>query len=678
MKIATTSRGILKIPNLAAFFGKDAHIELFNPKREYQLIIGWGNKPSAIKAKQLAEKFNLPFMRLEDGFLRSLAPAKITMMPLAIVCDSIGIYYDAHQPSQLEILIKNNKLNEDEEKRAVRLIEQIKSLQLSKYNHASLDASFKYKDYVLVIDQTYNDLSVAGSLANAETFKKMLRHAIEHNPGQKIIIKVHPEVVAGFKQGYLEELSEQIENCIIYHKLINPWQLLNGATKVYTISSQLGFEALMAGKQVHCFGMPFYAGWGLTHDYQQTDRRGIKKSLSEIFDAVYIKYSHYYDPFTKAKCEIEQVIKILSMWRDINEQNKPLRHAVYFSKWKRKSISSFFNSTDEGGISYYRTFKKAVESAAFEGGDLLAWASKITAADIEYANAKSVKLLRVEDGFLRSVGLGANLIIPQSLVVDDIGIYYDPTTTSSLENLLTSYTFDNELLNRAERLIVLLQTSGITKYNLNTNSNNLSLPNDQKKILVVGQVEDDASIKTGTTEISTNLKLLEQVRLSNPKSYIIYKPHPDVIAGQRKGHISQKLVLKYADLLASEVDINTLLQQIDELHTMTSLSGFEALIRGKQVYCYGMPFYAGWGLTHDLWTSIERRKRKLTLVEVVAATLILYPRYLDSETNLWCMPEVVISNIINHKRRDNNGSFLSKLRKIYGKLRRFINEVTPF
>jgi capsular polysaccharide export protein len=38
-----------------------------------------------------------------------------------------------------------------------------------------------------------------------------------------------------------------------------------------------------------------------------------------------------------------------------------------------------------------------------------------------------------------------------------------------------------------------------------------------------------------------------------------------------------------------------LINQVNEVWTMTSLLGFEALIRGKSVTCLGLPFYCGWG-----------------------------------------------------------------------------------
>ncbi len=44
-----------------------------------------------------------------------------------------------------------------------------------------------------------------------------------------------------------------------------------------------------------------------------------------------------------------------------------------------------------------------------------------------------------------------------------------------------------------------------------------------------------------------------------------------------------------------------------------------------------MPFYAGWGLTNDK-QHCSRRKAQLNLNELVAAAIILYPRYFNWDT----------------------------------------------
>jgi capsular polysaccharide export protein len=52
------------------------------------------------------------------------------------------------------------------------------------------------------------------------------------------------------------------------------------------------------------------------------------------------------------------------------------------------------------------------------------------------------------------------------------------------------------------------------------------------------------------------------------------------------------------------------------------------------------------------------------LPELVAGTLILYPRYVDPVTRLPCGPEVVIDRIADPKTRDS--SRLSRLRELQG------------
>ena len=75
-----------------------------------------------------------------------------------------------------------------------------------------------------------------------------------------------------------------------------------------------------------------------------------------------------------------------------------------------------------------------------------------------------------------------------------------------------------------------------------------------------------------------------------------------------------------------------LLSEVAEVHTMTSLTGFEALLRGLKVTTYGVPFYAGWGLTTDKATIPARRNQCIDLDSLIYATLIAYPRYFDPVT----------------------------------------------
>lgn len=194
---------------------------------------------------------------------------------------------------------------------------------------------------------------------------------------------------------------------------------------------------------------------------------------------------------------------------------------------------------------------------------------------------------------------------------------------------------------RARDLIEAITAQGLSKYN--QPGTLPSLPTG-RRILVPGQVEDDASILLGAGSVRTNRALLEATRKANPDAVILYKPHPDVVAGLRPGAIEAG---DLSDQMLPEADAMALLEQIDEVWTMTSTLGFEALIRGVKVVTYGAPFYAGWGLTRDLGPVPERRGVQVSLEGLVHAVLVDYPRYRDPETGLPCPVEVIVERLAN-------------------------------
>jgi capsular polysaccharide export protein len=259
------------------------------------------------------------------------------------------------------------------------------------------------------------------------------------------------------------------------------------------------------------------------------------------------------------------------------------------------------------------------------------------------AAAAAVPLIRVEDGFIRSVGLGSDFLPAASLVFDRRGIYCDPRQPSDLELLLRESEFPPALRDRAQRLIGGLVARGVTKYNLRWQAPEIGAPPGRRRILVPGQVEDDLSVRLGGGEIRSNIDLLRRVRTANPDAFVLYKPHPDVEAGHRAGAVPEPLARQFADRVVRGVSTAALFDEIDDVHTLTSLAGFEALLRGRRVVVYGTPFYSGWGLTIDL--AAPDRGRRLTLEELVAGTLILYPRYLDPLTRLPCPPEIVVERL---------------------------------
>jgi capsular polysaccharide export protein len=250
----------------------------------------------------------------------------------------------------------------------------------------------------------------------------------------------------------------------------------------------------------------------------------------------------------------------------------------------------------------------------------------------------------MEDGFIRSVGLGSDLTAPGSLVVDARGIYYDPRQPSDLEILLETRGFSPAELARAQRLRERIVESGISKYNSVPDRTFEARARDsQTVVLVPGQVEDDASVILGSPVIRSNWALLEAVRALRPEAHIIYKPHPDVVSGNRRGRLLDGDNPPF-DELVMDVPIGRCLAVADEVHTMTSLVGFEALLRGKRVVTHGQPFYAGYGLTEDR-APPARRKRRLQLDELVAGTMLIYPLYYHFPKLAFCTAEEMLTEM---------------------------------
>ncbi len=432
--------------------------------------------------------------------------------------------------------------------------------------------------------------------------------------------------------------------CRVISAPLNPWTLIDAAESVYTADREFGFLALIGGCRVHAAAPTFYTGWGAACDTTQSCQRAHQRGVEEIFAAACLLASRYADPFSGRPSSFEATLALVDDWRRINGANRSIAVCLGMSFWKRRRVADFLRSTDRAPR-FRRRVNRAIRIARTSGGAAAVWASREPPGLRAEAAAQRVPVLTVEDGFLRSVGLGADFMPAASLVVDGRGIYYDPTQPSDLENLLAETRFDDRLLDRARRLIDLLVARGITKYNVGSGVvADLGTPAGVTRILVPGQVEDDRSVALGGAGITSNLELLTRVRATNPDAFVVYKPHPDVDAGHRVGAIADEIAVRHADRVLRGVSSAALLSAVDEVHTLSSLVGFEGLLRGRGVVVYGQPFYAGWGLTIDR-APLARRTRKLSLEQLVAGALILYPRYLDPVTRLPCGPEVIIDRL---------------------------------
>ncbi|HFZ5121016.1 TPA: capsular polysaccharide biosynthesis protein, partial [Campylobacter jejuni] len=650
---STSKKLITNVKNFYTIFLYKKNLKI----NKDDLFFGWGRKKSGLKAMNLAKKYNTKFILLEDGFIRSLNLGVENSPSFSMVKDDIGIYYDATMPSKLENLLNTYEFKGEEIKQAKKAIELIKKYKISKYNN-NLDIPDDYfqKDEkrVLIIAQTANDASLEFGLAKDFKTVDMIKDAIKENPDSKIYIKIHPDVLSGKKQSDLD-INSLPKECILISENFNPIALLEFFDKVYTKTSGMGFEALIQECECVCYGMPFYAGWGLTKDKLECKRRMQKRSLEEVFYAAYILYSEYFNPYLNQKSNIFDTIQTLAKYKDIEKANSNRLFMLGFTLWKRYFIKPFFKAKNNE-IIFLNSIKSLARYKLKEDDKFFIWGKKYdenTLKNLLLVKAKeqnltsfTPKVSLVEDGFIRSISLGSDLTRPFSLIVDDKGLYIDPNKVSKLEELLQNEIFDKNMLNRAKNIIKTLLENRFSKYNgLKHEDLKINAKIGQKVILIPAQVEDDASMILGGFGLST-LDLLKEVRSKNQDAYIIFKPHPDVLSGNRVGLKDETLILEFCDEIVKDCSIDSAIKIADEIHTITSTSGFDALLRAKKVFTYGMPFYAGWGLTKDKYRC-ERRTRKLSLEELVAGALITYPRYINPKTKTLCEIEVCLDIMLN-------------------------------
>lgn len=669
----TWSAGIFQITGIHSFLGGPVYlVRTWQPRfRLNGTWVGWGHKPGPLRIKDLAHIQGQPFQALEDGFLRSYGMGRF-FSPLSLIVDDVGIHYDCFKKSRLEALLQStsNVLTGHESSIASsRMLLRIHAL--SKYNHVperhwqSSDSA--HPDYrplrALVVDQTFGDNSIALGGANAKTFAQMLATARAENPQATVYIKTHPEVTSGRKRGYLTHIQSD-DHTVVLREAVNPMSLLPYMDKVYVVTSTLGFEALLAGKPVVCFGVPWYAGWGVTDDRCVDSpawaRRTRRRTVDELFAAAYIHYTRYLDPVTHQRGTITDVIEWLVRQKEMaTRMHGPQRTGrvigVGLRRWKAAHLKAPLGLHPDRVM--FVPSPRALTTLALQKTDtVVCWGALPPASLTECAREAQARLLHVEDGFIRSVGLGSDLIRPQSLIFDERGIYFDATRPSDLEVMLATRSFTDDDLARAQKVRAFIVEHGITKYNLEPrNPPAWPLPADAGRrpvILVPGQVEDDASIRLGCTTVRTNLALLQAVRAAHPQAYIVYKPHPDVASGNRRGRLALRQALQWVDHVETDAGVIGCMDACDEVHTMTSLAGFDALLRGKRVVTYGQPFYAGWGVTEDRAdnpTAFARRTRRLTLDELVAGTLLYYPIYWDWDLKGYTNCEAVLHRIVEQR-----------------------------
>ena len=285
---------------------------------------GWGRKQRGKFGLWCQKNFGGTLTLLEDGFIRSVGLGVEGSPSFSVVKDNVGIYYDATCPSQLENILNTYDFFKDTAlmNLAYEAIDLIKKHEISKYNNATqisdelLEKLQKNSVNVLIVAQTATDASLMYGLAGTIDTKQIIEDAMIENPAASVYIKIHPDVLSGKRKSdiHIEDIPK---NCTIIDENINPIGLLKHMNKVYTKTSGIGMEALILEKEVVCYGLPYYAGWGLTQDKQTCNRRIRQLTMQELFAGAYILYTHYYNPYEKRESNIIDVINSIVKYRDL-------------------------------------------------------------------------------------------------------------------------------------------------------------------------------------------------------------------------------------------------------------------------------------------------------------------------------------------------------------------------
>lgn len=664
------SRGLRELRHLAHFLDLDDVVEPDSSDARDGTPVAalvWGRKRSGERTLAYAREHDIPVWHLEDGWIRSCSLDAHSRTCYSLLIDEVGVYYDAEQPSGIERFLGDDAAVSQactppvlDEAQALR--ERLIAERTTKYNayrRTPVGEPIPDSPFVLVVDQTLDDASVRFGGMDAAAFERMLDAAVDENGTQRVVVRTHPDVVIGRRSGYLADIARE-RGVRVVGGVDCPLDWALAADRVYVGTSQLGYEALLGGTPVSVFGMPFYAGWGLSDDrlsHPALARRGKRRSIDELFHAAHIRQVRYRSPVDGADWTLSECLDHVALQRRWFSRNAQRFHGVAIAPWKRRYVAQYLRSPD-GSIS----FGSRPDSRA---DVIVTWSFRHAAergAQLAGDGQRGTPVWRLEDGFLRSAGLGSDYTAPGSLVIDSSGLYFDPHSPSDLETLLNVHDCTPSELLRAARLRRRILESGVSKYNTGDEDQPPDTPAAKRTVLVVGQVEDDESVKRGCSSVSTNAELLQAARKARPDAWIVYRPHPDVVSGNRRGAVDQACLSACADAVATGGTIGRCIDACDELHTMTSLTGFEALLRGRHVVTWGAPFYAGWGLTEDRMT-IERRTRRRDLDELVYLALIAYPRYVDIDSGDFVDVETMIDIIERHKRqaRTVSGGFARQL-----------------
>lgn len=656
---------------------------LSNP--DHQIIV------VGVKLYRFIEKFiatnQLSIQYLDFGFLSSKFCKQGNLQPIALAYDDLAPYF-SEKASDLELLLSQYDFNSEPEliDRADTFIEKLLKFDLDEKKQIYGE---KTKQRILILGQAEDDLYVTQGSGQQYSGNDLVSMAYLEHPEAQIIYKPHADVLHHRRKG-LSNPKDVEHLCQILGEAFDLVDALEDVDQVYTISAPEAFEAIIRGIKVTTLGKPYYAGWGLTDDRQSYERRNRVLSLQEFVVGYYLKYLKYYDPGYNKLTELEDAFERLIAFREMESVKTEFNNKIELDKQANilesyepkpviKNTFFIYCSLEWRPIfeSLYQHqklifLKKPMTPQVF----IETWAKKIKfcqdavlmiQSDIaekflwDFAQKNHIPVYFVREGLID----GKSLLNKKfSIAMDSKAPFNSYHEISDMENLLLScdLTQEPQWLEKVKALIENLYLSDKQFYKNTWNANTAYGEKKNKRVLVIGEAEDDINIKLASPIKFSANELVELAYLENPDAQIIYKPFRGYLNAKVAGHLNPYNVQHICTLLTDDILPEQSLETIDHVYTLTSNLGFSALLRGIQVTTLGCPFYAGWGLTDDR-QSIERRSKTLSLYELVAVIYFQYFKYYDPILKAIVPLDMVLKRIAelkNLKKREDGFKELSQ------------------
>ncbi len=650
--ITLKSDNLKTIQNLDLFLEEPISLQ---EQEETSCLAIWGNEQITDNPN------NYPKLRLQDC-LYSIYGEEKTQYGLNFAYEN-NLYYSLNN-SVTDLLNSDWEISEEEIALSQKAIQMINKYCITKYNQFPV---FKPEDSnseksILLIDQSLNSQSVLENQANMNNFSNMFMYAFENFPNAKIYIKYHPDTINGIEEGYLHKFLKKNKlldhpslQIIDYH--CNVASLFYYVSDVLTVTSPVGFEALLRGKNVTTFGNSFYSGHGVTTDQYTLIKK--PRNVLEIFHALFIQNSIYLNPFNNKKGTILDILEYVSLQK--RHQNS--KHVVFFRTEfsKSKNIVKLLNLESKENI-YLNNQSK-----------ILLQDSKLILVDsqkhMNHLPKKHSKAF-VGEGFLFPTETQKNQ--PMSMIIDFSAAYYHNKINSDLDEILNNEPFTDYELENVKFFIEDLKSKFNKELEIFPNGNLANIKKEDKKIIFIpGNSEQTQNLFE--LPISSDLELILSVAQREKDSIIIYKPASDSKIKRTKDLFKSGLPKlqetcnnnKNQLIVETEAHASHIINLCDEVHLISNNFGIEALIQNKKVINYGQTFFSGRGLTTDVFTS-DKQKKEISLERLILGSLMLYPRYKIPNNDCFVSSRIALNYYVENieqLKKDNRGFFAKIFRK---------------